>query len=296
MFFEGGVSVVHIFEGLARMGRDAGVARRSRFTKLIRQRKWKVYGNAGSPGFWRFVTDCNGLKHNATGHGQCISSQQNATDCNIGPPERRLQTAQNPVVEHKGWDAWFGFCRVFAFNLFNLGRDAFQRRCIPLGMRRQFRTIDSSRKAPGVPFPIEGRINMAQRTIRFSEATDKGIQEAARKRGFSSPTAFARHSVEQELSGRSDELVGAEERLAASIEQVRREVFRLGRGQQALFAFVDSLAKVLLTCLPEPSGEAVEPAVARARNRHARLVKSAGQSMVGDSQAAMRDLAAWGEG
>ena len=93
-----------------------------------------------------------------------------------------------------------------------------------------------------------------------------------------------------------DELVGAEERLAASIEQVRREVFRLGRGQQALFAFVDSLAKVLLTCLPEPSGEAVEPAVARARNRHARLVKSAGQSKVGDSQAAMRDLAAWGEG
>jgi hypothetical protein len=58
---------------------------------------------------------------------------------------------------------------------------------------------------------------MAQRAIRFSETTDKGIQDATRKCGFSTPTAFIRHAVEQELSGRSEELVGAEERLAASI-------------------------------------------------------------------------------
>jgi hypothetical protein len=136
---------------------------------------------------------------------------------------------------------------------------------------------------------------MAQRAIRFSETTDQGIQEAARKRGFSSPTAFIRHSVEQELSVRGAELVGAEQRLAASIEQVRREVFRLGRSQQALFAFVDSLAKVVLTCLPEPGGEAMEAAVARARGRHARLLKNAGQAMVGDSKLAMQDLVAHGE-
>jgi hypothetical protein len=137
---------------------------------------------------------------------------------------------------------------------------------------------------------------MAQRAIRFSETTDKEIQEATRKRGFSSPTAFIRHSVEQELSGRREELVGAEERLAASIEQVRREVFRFGRAQQALFAFLDSLAKVVLTCVPEPGGEAMEAAVARARGRHTRLLKSAGQAMVGDSQLAMQDLVNRGEG
>jgi hypothetical protein len=57
-----------------------------------------------------------------------------------------------------------------------------------------------------------------------------------------------------------------------------------------LFAFVDSLAKAVLTCLPEPGGEALEAAVARARGRHARLLKSAGQAMVGDSQLAMQDL------
>ena len=75
-----------------------------------------------------------------------------------------------------------------------------------------------------------------------------------------------------------------------------REIFRLGRAQQALFAFVDSLAKVLLTCVPEPGGEALEAAVARARRRHVQLLQSAGQAMVGDSQLAMQDLVNHAEG
>jgi hypothetical protein len=154
----------------------------------------------------------------------------------------------------------------------------------------------ASQTASAIPLQFERRPILAQRAIRFSETTDRGIQDATRKRGFSSPTAFIRHSVEAELSGRSEELVGAEVRLAASIEQVRQEIFRLGRAQQALFAFVDSLAKVLLTCVPEPGGEATEAAVARARGRHARLLKSAGQAMVGDSHAAMQDLVNRGEG
>jgi hypothetical protein len=77
---------------------------------------------------------------------------------------------------------------------------------------------------------------------------------------------------------------------------MRQEIFRLGRTQKALFAFVDSLAKILLTCVPEPGGEAMEAAVARARGRHARLLKSAGQAMVGDSHLAMQGLVNHGEG
>ncbi len=130
---------------------------------------------------------------------------------------------------------------------------------------------------------------MAQRAIRFSDATDKQIQEATRKRGFSSLAAFIRHSVEQELLGTREELMNTEERLVATIEQVRHEVIRLARAQQALFALVNSLAKVMLTCLPEPAGEAMEAAVAKAQARHARLLKNAGQSM-GVSQSDMQDL------
>ena len=149
--------------------------------------------------------------------------------------------------------------------------------------------------ASAVTYISGGSFHMAQRAIRFSDTTDQGIQEATRKRGFSSPTAFIRHSVEQELSVRREELVGAEERLAATIEQVRRDIFRLGRAQQALFAFLDSLAKVVLTCVPEPGGEAMEAAIARARGRHTRLLKNAGQAMVGDSKLAMQDLVDDGE-
>ena len=137
---------------------------------------------------------------------------------------------------------------------------------------------------------------MPRRTIRLTTDTDERIQSAAKLRGYSSPSSFLRAAIQKELGEREDGMIGTEERLAAGIEQVRREVFRLGRTQQAFFAFVDSLAKVLLTCVPEPGGEAMEAAVARARGRHARLLKSAGQAMVGDSQVAMQDLVARGEG
>jgi predicted DNA-binding protein len=136
---------------------------------------------------------------------------------------------------------------------------------------------------------------MPRRTIRLIPDTDERLQSTAKLRGYANASAFLRAAIDHELSGREDTMIGAEERLAASMEQVRREIFRLGRAQQALFAFVDSLAKVVLTCVPEPSGEAMEAAIARALGRHARLLKSAGQAMVGDSQLAMQDLVTRGE-
>jgi Arc/MetJ-type ribon-helix-helix transcriptional regulator len=136
---------------------------------------------------------------------------------------------------------------------------------------------------------------MPQRAIRLSETTDKAIREATEKRGFASPSAFVRHAVEQELSGRKEELASAEERLVVSIDQVRGELLAVGRAQQALFALVDSLAKILLTCIPEPDREALESAVARAHGRHTRLLKNAGQAMGGDSRLAMQELVKHGE-
>jgi Arc/MetJ-type ribon-helix-helix transcriptional regulator len=132
--------------------------------------------------------------------------------------------------------------------------------------------------------------------VRLTEQLDHGIRQEAKARGYASASAFVRAAVKHELAGRnSDNLAGAEERLAATIESMRRELFRLGRGQQALFAYVDSLAKVLLTCIPEPPPDARLQAIARAKERHNRLVKSAGSAMVGDSQAAMLDLLNCGE-
>ena len=135
---------------------------------------------------------------------------------------------------------------------------------------------------------------MRPRAIRFSEKAVKEIDGAARKRGFSSPSAFIRYAVDQELLGRQEDMISAEDRLVASIERVQHEVIRQARAQQALFALVNSLAKVMLTCMPEPAGEAMEAAVAKAQARHARLLKNAGQSM-GVSQSDMQDLVNRGE-
>jgi len=131
---------------------------------------------------------------------------------------------------------------------------------------------------------------MAQRSVRFSEKAMRELKAASDTRGFESPAAFIRYAVEQELAARHDALTGAEERLAASVEQVRKEVFRVGRAQQALFAYLDTLAKALLTCVPEPAADAKPQAVARAKERHNRLLKSAGRAMVGESGLAMKDL------
>lgn len=131
---------------------------------------------------------------------------------------------------------------------------------------------------------------MPQRTIRFSDKAAKQIAGTARVRGFTSATAFIRYAVEQEIAARKEDITGAEERLAASVEQIRREIFRLTRAQQALFAYVDSLAKTFLTCVPEPPADARPQAVARARERHDRLLKTAGRAMSGESSTAMQTL------
>ena len=131
---------------------------------------------------------------------------------------------------------------------------------------------------------------MPQRAIRFSEKTTTQVDAASQERGFASPTAFIRYAVEQELSGRRDDMTGTEERIVASIDQIRRELARLSRAQQALFAYIDTLGKTILTCVPEPPPDARAQAVARAKERHDRLLKTVGRSMSGDAQLAMQDL------
>ncbi|MEO8132332.1 MAG: hypothetical protein ABI822_34870 [Bryobacteraceae bacterium] len=135
---------------------------------------------------------------------------------------------------------------------------------------------------------------MPQRTIRFSETTRNQIDQAVEQGGFSSPTAFIRYAVGQQLSARAERGgdSGPEERLAANLDQLRREVVRLGRAQQALFAYLDTLGKTILTCIPEPPTDARPQAVARAKERYNRMLKSVAKAMAGDAQAAIQDLSA----
>jgi Arc/MetJ-type ribon-helix-helix transcriptional regulator len=125
---------------------------------------------------------------------------------------------------------------------------------------------------------------MPQSTVRFSDQTLQEIHEAVRQKGFTSVAALIRHAVQQELTGHEE---GAEQRMAATLDQIRGELSRLHRVQQTLFAFVDCLAKSILTGLPEQSPSSV----ARGKERYEHLVKSASAAMLNGAPSFLRDEA-----
>jgi Arc/MetJ-type ribon-helix-helix transcriptional regulator len=126
--------------------------------------------------------------------------------------------------------------------------------------------------------------------VRYDAELNKRMEAAAKRGGFSSRSAFIRAAIERELVGRESGVDEAEQRIAASLDRISRGIRNMRMGQQALFAFVDVMAKMLLTCVPEPPRDIHEQAVARGKLRYDRFLKSAGMSMVGDSQAAMAEL------
>lgn len=128
------------------------------------------------------------------------------------------------------------------------------------------------------------------RTARLNTELDKRLERAATEGGFSSPSAFIRIAIEREISGREAGIDAAEQRIAASLDRLARELRSVKLGQQALFSFVDALTKSLLTCLAEPPREAYDQAVARGKVRYDRFLKSVGAGMGGDAYAAMAEL------
>jgi Arc/MetJ-type ribon-helix-helix transcriptional regulator len=138
-------------------------------------------------------------------------------------------------------------------------------------------------------------IRTARLTVRVSKEESAHIAELAKQRGYLSPSAFVRTAIRNEIISRDGDVSEAEQRIAATLERLSRDIFRANRGQQALFAVVDTFVKTFLTCVPEPPSDGISQSVARARNRYDRFVKSAGQAMVGDSEAALHDLVSRGQ-
>jgi Arc/MetJ-type ribon-helix-helix transcriptional regulator len=130
-------------------------------------------------------------------------------------------------------------------------------------------------------------------SIRLAREDQRKVEEATADRGYTNTTAFIRAAIRNELNGRA-EVTGIEERIAAGFDRVSEEIFRVGRGHQALFALFDAFAKAVLTCVPEPPLDARPQAVARAKERYERLIIAAGQNMSGDARAAMQDLVSHG--
>jgi hypothetical protein len=78
--------------------------------------------------------------------------------------------------------------------------------------------------------------------------------------------------------------------VAASIDRLSKEIRNLHTTQQALFAAVDSLTRLFLTCIPEPPAEALDQAKRKARLRCERYLVSVAQNMTSDSRATLTEL------
>ena len=126
-------------------------------------------------------------------------------------------------------------------------------------------------------------------TVRLSREDQHKVEEAAKTRGHASPSAFVRAAIQNELNGRREQ-TGTEERIAGGFDRISKDISRVGRSQRALFALMDTFAKTMLTCVPEPPSDARPQAIARARDRYDQLMKNAGRSMSGDARSAMQDL------
>ena len=126
--------------------------------------------------------------------------------------------------------------------------------------------------------------------IRFSEATYKAVVQAAKTRDYASPSAFMRAAIEKELRGADATLDESEQRISASLEKYSKQVRRVSTGQQALFAYMDALAKVILSTLPDTDEDTRKADVARGKLRYSRFLKSVGANMAGDAQAALMEL------
>ena len=64
----------------------------------------------------------------------------------------------------------------------------------------------------------------------------------------------------------------------------------MSTGQQALFAYMDALAKVILSTLADTDEDTRQAAAARGKLRYSRFLKSVGANMAGDAQAALSEL------
>ena len=126
--------------------------------------------------------------------------------------------------------------------------------------------------------------------IRMTEANYKAVVQAAKTRQYASPSAFIRAALEKELRGADASLTESEERISASLERHAKQVQRMNTGQQALFAYVDALAKVILSTLPEADEDTRKAGVNRGKLRYSRFLKSVGANMAGDASAALSEL------
>ena len=126
--------------------------------------------------------------------------------------------------------------------------------------------------------------------LRLSEEQLTVVKRTAKARGFRSVSGYIQAVLTRDLRDSPPDQSDREAFVAASIDRLSKEIRNLHTTQQALFAAVDSLTRLFLTCIPEPPPEAVEQAKRKARLRYERYLVSVAQNMTSDSRATLTEL------
>ena len=126
--------------------------------------------------------------------------------------------------------------------------------------------------------------------LRLSEEQLAVVKRTAQVRGFRSVSGYIQAVLTRDLRDSPPDQSDREAFVAASIDRLSKEIRNLHTTQQALFAAVDSLTRLFLTCIPEPPSEVLDQAKRRARLRYERYLVSVAQNMTSDSRATLTEL------
>ena len=131
-----------------------------------------------------------------------------------------------------------------------------------------------------------------QHNVRLPRDVAQAIETAVAERGYESASAFIRDAVQKELrqDGKETAIAEIEERMAATLIRLSKDVRAVHTAQLATFAYLDALTKVALTCMAEPPNDVLDQARARAKRRYEKFLISVAQGMSGESRVALREL------
>ncbi len=124
--------------------------------------------------------------------------------------------------------------------------------------------------------------------LRISDYQFILLKRTAQVRGFRSISAYVQAVITKDL--RYSAAYDREAVVAASVNRLSKDIGVVHTAQQALFAAVDSLTRLFLTCIPEPSPQSLDQAKRKARVRYDRFLLSVAQNMTSDSRATLAEL------
>lgn len=128
--------------------------------------------------------------------------------------------------------------------------------------------------------------------LRLDPDTKAKLEAAASQAGFRNLTAYVRQVLKTELKGKreSQQVSDMEQKTVATINRLSRDMNQLRVQILAAYCLLDGLAKVVLTCMPEPSPQMTEQATANAKRRYERLNRAVAQAMRGEGAAILKEL------